>query len=167
MPTLPPLARNRGIALRPSSPLPRHPPGRALCRRGIAAASSGGRSGSNPSRQHLPLVGSALHTCRPCAEAERLQRAGAATKKHVLAFKSNQGKLENENVRGRRDLRPRNCLARFALYKGGEYPRECSAHAFPCSWKLVTVCIGRVVFVGVFFCLFFISAVHAAKHTPS
>lgn len=133
--------------LRPqAAPFPGSPRG-GLFAEGALPLPAPGRSGSNPGRQHLPPAGSALRACRPCAEAERLQRAGAAAEKHVLAFKSNQGTLEDENGRGRRDLRPRNCLARFALRKGGEYPRECSAHAFPCSWKLVTVCIGRV---GVF-----------------
>lgn len=146
--------------LRPrAAPFPGSPWG-GLFAEGASPLPAPGRLGSNPGRQHLPPAGSALHTCGPCAEAERLQRAGAAAERHMLAFKSNQGTLEDENVRGRRDLRPRNCLARFALYKGGEYPRERSAHAFPCSWKLVTVCIGRVEFfcwwgfLGGFFCLF-------------
>jgi len=82
---------------------------------------------------------------RPCAEA--------AAEKHVLAFQSDRGKLEDENVKGRWDLRPRNCLARFALCEGGEHPGERSARAFPRSWKSVTVCVGKV---GFWVCFFFI-----------
>lgn len=82
---------------------------------------------------------------RPCPGPERLPRARARLQQRP------GGKLEDENVRGRRDLSPRNCLAQFVLYKGGEYPRERSAHAFPRSWKSVTLCIGRIIFVGIFF----------------
>lgn len=148
---MPPLTGNHGIASSCSSPSLLPPPG-GLFTGGALRLPDSSWFGSNPNRQNLPLAGSALHACRPCTKAERLQFAGSATGKHVLAFKSNQGKLEDENVRSRRDLRSRNCLARFALYKGGEYPREHSAHAFPCSWKSVTVC--RVVLLG-FLVLFY------------
>lgn len=65
----------------------------------------------------------------------------------MLAFKGDRGKLEDENVRGRRDLRPRTCLARCALSEGGAQPRDRSAPAFPCSWGSVAVCIGSAVCV--------------------
>lgn len=66
-----------------AAPFPGSPQGRALCRRDIAAASPG--TAWQQPWQAAPT--SALHTCRPCAEAERLQRAGAAAEEHVLAFK--------------------------------------------------------------------------------
>lgn len=101
--------------------------------------------------------------CRPSPGAQRLLPARAGLQQRP------GGKLEDENARGRRDLRPRNCLARFVLYKGGEYPRELSAHAFPHSWKLVTLhwqgcfCWDFFLFPSPF--SFFI--VHTVKSTPS
>lgn len=100
---------------------------------------------------------------RPCPGAERLPRARARLQQRP------GGKLEDENVGGRRDLSPRNCLAQFVLYKGGEYPRERSAHAFPHSWKSVTLCCGRIIFVGIFsphIFYFFFFIIHIVKSIP-
>lgn len=138
-------------------------PGEGSLQKGHGWCQLGGQFGSSPGqRQHLPLAGSALQHVqnlaqRPSVPPASRGRPPLPPQSTCSASKATRGKLEDETVRGRRDLRPRNCLARFALCKGGEYPRERSAHAFPCSWKLVTVCIGRVGFVGGFFGLFFLS----------
>lgn len=147
MSTLPPLARRCFIAPQPPSPAA---PGRAPGW-GIAAASS--RLVWQQPRQAAPTSRRADLARRPSVFREQ----GPPPRSTCSPSKATRGSWKMRTFRGRRDLRPRNCLARFALYEGGEYPREHSAHAFPCSWKSVAVCIGRVVFVvwGYFF-LFFI-----------
>lgn len=144
----------------------------------LAACPRAHRPPCHPSQEAMALLHSPAAPCpdpaafpagspylllrRPCPGAERLPRARARLQQRPGE------KLEDENIRGRRDLKPRNCLAQFVLYKGGEYPRERSAHAFPRSWKSVTLCIGRVVFVGISPPPHFLfSIVHTVKSTPS
>lgn len=141
-------------------PVPRAHLAALLGARGIAPCPRSPLPSSRgiPGRQ--PLPGRALQT---------FPRGPAPSPSTCWPSAAARGKLEDENARGRRDLRPRNCLARFVLYKGGEYPRELSAHAFPHSWKLVTLhwqgcfCWDFFLFPSPF--SFFI--VHTVKSTPS
>lgn len=93
----------------------------ALC---PAPPARSGRFSGIPGRHPLPAAG-----CAP----QTLHGGRALSPSTCLPSTAAGGKLEDENIRGRWDLRPRNCLAQFVLYKGGEYPREHSAHDFPCS----------------------------------
>lgn len=114
---------------------------------------------------------------KPSTHLAALQQAGTPLRSTCSSFKRGRGKLEDESRAGRAgDLRPRDCLALLALYKGGEYPRERSAHAFPLQleighsvhWQffLSFACFLSFLSFLFFFFFFFISTVLAAVRAP-
>lgn len=120
-------------------------PQEALCNRGTEHSLLRARPAANPAPT--------CRLCPPCMQtlsSSPVPPASRARCCEARALPSNaaRGSWKRRTVRAGRigDLRPRNCLALLALHKGGEYPRERSAHAFPLQLE-----IGHSVHWQIFF----------------
>lgn len=119
----------------PSPALSAPYPQEALCKRGTEHS----LLRAHPAASPAPTC----RLCPPCMQtlsgspappASRARRCEA----RALPSRAARGSWKRRTLRAGRIgyLSPRNCLALLALRKGGEYPRERSAHAFPLQLEI-------------------------------